>query len=491
MESSQRDIPNERDVRRPEGRDKLDKPNSPATRPKRSRRDKRDSGIDMLNGPLPGKILRFAIPLALSSILQQLLNSADASIAGQFVSSFSLAGIGGVNPVTAMFVNLFVGLSIGANVVVAMHVGAGEFHSIKKSVHTAMTLSLIAGVMLGAAGLALAPWVLDAIGMPEDSLADALTYVRLYFCAIPFLTIYNFGSALLRAHGDAKRPLYALAAAVVMNFVLDLAFVRLFSWGTAGIGIATIIAAALSAVIVVAFLMREEGPFRLHLRELSISGPELAGILRIGIPAGVQGAVFSLSNTVVQATINGFGSAAIAGSAATLNFEYYTYFFVNAFGQTAVTFTGQNFAAKNADRCRAIFRWCMLFGFASSLILGVAFTALGTRALGLFTTDAAALSFGLVRLWFVELPDCLTTFYEVPAGAMRGMGWSTLPAIITILGSCVLRVALVTWVFPLSGTWDALMVIYPVTWSFMIVAMLVSYVIVRRRCYRSIEPAAA
>ena len=403
MESSQRDIPNERDVRRPEGRDKLDKPNSPATRPKRSRRDKRDSGIDMLNGPLPGKILRFAIPLALSSILQQLLNSADASIAGQFVNSFSLAGIGGVNPVTAMFVNLFVGLSIGANVVVAMHVGAGEFHSIKKSVHTAMTLSLIAGVMLGAAGLALAPWVLDAIGMPEDSLADALTYVRLYFCAIPFLTIYNFGSALLRAHG----------------------------------------------------------------------------------------AVFSLSNTVVQAAINGFGSAAIAGSAATLNFEYYTYFFVNAFGQTAVTFTGQNFAAKNADRCRAIFRWCMLFGFASSLILGVTFTALGTRALGLFTTDAAALSFGLVRLWFVELPDCLTTFYEVPAGAMRGMGWSTLPAIITILGSCVLRVALVTWVFPLSGTWDALMVIYPVTWSFMIVAMLVSCVIVRRRCYRSIEPAAA
>ena len=198
----------------------------------------------------------------------------------------------------------------------------------KKSVHTAMALSLIAGVVLGGAGLALAPWVLDAIGMPEDSLADALTYVRLYFCAIPFLTIYNFGSALLRAHGDAKRPLYALAAAVVVNFVLDLAFVRLFGWGTAGIGIATVIAAALSAVIVVAFLMREEGPFRLHLRELRICGPELAGILRIGIPAGIQGAVFSLSNTVVQATINGFGSAAIAGSAATLNFEYYTYFFV-------------------------------------------------------------------------------------------------------------------------------------------------------------------
>ncbi len=452
---------------------------------------KRDNGIDMLNGPLPGKILLFAIPLALSSILQQLLNSADASIAGQYVSSFSLAAIGGVNPVTAMFVNLFVGLSIGANVVVAMHVGAGEFHSVKKSVHTAMALSLIAGVGLMALGLAVAPWVLDVIGMPADSLADALIYVRLYFCAIPFLTIYNFGSALLRAHGDAKRPLYALAAAVVVNFALDLAFVRLFGWGTAGIGIATIIAAAISAFIVVVFLTKEEGPFRLHLRDVRISGPALKEMLRIGIPAGIQGAVFSLSNTVVQAAINGFGSAAMAGSAATLNFEYYTYFFVNAFGQTAVTFTGQNFAAQNVGRCKEIFRWCLLFGFTSSLILGITFTALGTSALGLFTADAAALSFGIVRLWLVELPDCLTTLYEVPAGAMRGMGWSTLPAVITILGSCVLRVALVTWVFPAYGTWDALMIIYPITWSFMIVAMLVAYFIVSRRCYRSIERALA
>ena len=452
---------------------------------------KKSYEMDMCSGHILKKILIFSIPLMLSGVLQLLFNAADVIVVGRFAGSSSLAAVGSTTSLINLLINIFIGLSVGANVVVAMHVGAGEFHSIKKSVHTAMALSLIAGVVLGGAGLALAPWVLDAIGMPEDSLADALTYVRLYFCAIPFLTIYNFGSALLRAHGDAKRPLYALAAAVVVNFVLDLAFVRLFGWGTAGIGIATVIAAALSAVIVVAFLMREEGPFRLHLRELRICGPELAGILRIGIPAGIQGAVFSLSNTVVQATINGFGSAAIAGSAATLNFEYYTYFFVNAFGQTAVTFTGQNFAAKNADRCRAIFRWCVLFGFTSSLILGVTFTALGTRALGLFTTDAAALSFGLVRLWFVELPDCLTTFYEVPAGAMRGMGWSTLPAVITILGSCVLRVALVTWVFPLSGTWDTLMVIYPVTWSFMIVAMLVSYFIVRRRCYRSIEPAAA
>lgn len=448
------------------------------------RRKRRGSSIDMLNGPLPGKLILFAIPLALSSILQQLLNSADASIAGQFVSNYSLAGIGGVTPVTAMFVNLFVGLSIGANVVVAIHIGAKEFQSIKKAVHTAMALSIVVGLLLGGVGLVVSPWVLDAISMPTDSLAEALTYVRLYFCAVPFLTIYNFGSALLRAHGDTKRPLYALAVAAIVNLVLDLAFVRWFGWGTAGIGVATIIATALSAVIVVIFLTHEEEPFRLHWRELGFSGYELRNIIRIGLPAGIQGAVFSLSNTFIQATINSFGSAAVAGSSATMNFEYYTYFFVNAFAQTAVTFTGQNFAAKKADRCRAIFKWCLLFGFVSSLVLGIAFTALGATALSLFTTDAVALSYGIVRLWFVELPDCITTFYEVPAGAMRGMGWSTLPAVITILGSCVLRVLLVAWVFPHFGTWEALMSVYPITWSAMIVAMLISYFVVRRRVLR-------
>lgn len=448
------------------------------------RRKRRGSSIDMLNGPLPGKLILFAIPLALSSILQQLLSSADASIAGQFVSNYSLAGIGGVTPVTAMFVNLFVGLSIGANVVVAIHIGAKEFQSIKKAVHTAMALSIVVGLLLGGVGLVVSPWVLDAISMPTDSLADALTYVRLYFCAVPFLTIYNFGSALLRAHGDTKRPLYALAVAAIVNLVLDLAFVRWFGWGTAGIGVATIIATALSAVIVVIFLTHEEEPFRLHWRELGFSGYELRNIIRIGLPAGIQGAVFSLSNTFIQATINSFGSAAVAGSSATMNFEYYTYFFVNAFAQTAVTFTGQNFAAKKADRCRAIFKWCLLFGFVSSLVLGIAFTALGATALSLFTTDAVALSYGIVRLWFVELPDCITTFYEVPAGAMRGMGWSTLPAVITILGSCVLRVLLVAWVFPHFDTWEALMSVYPITWSAMIVAMLISYFVVRRRVLR-------
>ena len=435
--------------------------------------------------------LRYILPTMLTFTLASVYSIVDGMFVGHAVGDAGVAGINVAFPLVAFVMAVGTGIGMGGGVISSIARGAGDEAKSRRAVGTTFTLLLLAALPVMALLLFAAEPICRLLGGQGGTLEQAVAYTSVIAWGVPFQIFVTGCTPLIRNQGRVGFAMAVQVLAGLMNVLLDYVFVMLFGWGTAGIGIATVIAAALSAVIVVAFLMREEGPFRLHLRELRICGPELAGILRIGIPAGIQGAVFSLSNTVVQATINGFGSAAIAGSAATLNFEYYTYFFVNAFGQTAVTFTGQNFAAKNADRCRAIFRWCVLFGFTSSLILGVTFTALGTRALGLFTTDAAALSFGLVRLWFVELPDCLTTFYEVPAGAMRGMGWSTLPAVITILGSCVLRVALVTWVFPLSGTWDTLMVIYPVTWSFMIVAMLVSYFIVRRRCYRSIEPAAA
>ncbi len=439
--------------------------------------------IDMMHGPLASRILLFAIPLALTSILQQLLNSADASIAGHFVSGEALAGIGGTSPITAMFVNLFVGLSIGANVTVAMRIGNDQPHRVNDAVQTAMTLSVIIGVLLAGCGLFLSDWIMGAVGMPDDSRTDALIYLQLYFCAIPFMTIYNFASAILRAHGDSRRPLYALAVAALVNLGLDLLFVRLCGWETAGIGAATIIAFGVAALMAVIFVMREDDPFRFRLSRMRITLPELREILRIGVPAGIQGAVFSLSNTVVQSAINSFGSAAVAGSSATLNFEYYTYFFVNAFAQTAVTFTSQNYAARNADRCRRIFRWCLLFGFGSSLALGITFTALGRTALGIFTTDAVALGYGMIRMWLIELPDCLTSLYEVPAGAMRGMGWSTTPAIITIFGTCVLRIAFVAWAFPYLGSFESLMALYPATWIFIIVAMQITYFLVRKRTF--------
>ena len=449
------------------------------------------NSIDMLHGPLVGKLFLFAIPLAFSSIFQQLFNSTDAIVAGRLLGSAELAAIGGVAPLTALFISFFVGVSIGTNATIAIRIGQGDRSKIRAAVHTTAIIAIVSAVLVTVIGIAIAGFLVDSVGIPDEARAESVSYLRIYFAGVAFFLVFNFGSAILRAKGDTRRPLYALAISAVVNAVLDIFAVSVLHLGAAGIAAATVAAYALAAAIVIVMLMHEEEDFRLNVRELRVDKRALHQILYIGVPSGLQGVVFAVSNIIIQTSINSFGTDAIAGSTAALNFEYYTYFFVNAFGQTAVTFTGQNFAAKNADRCRAIFRWCVLFGFTSSLILGVTFTALGTRALGLFTTDAAALSFGLVRLWFVELPDCLTTFYEVPAGAMRGMGWSTLPAVITILGSCVLRVALVTWVFPLSGTWDTLMVIYPVTWSFMIVAMLVSYFAVRRRSYRSIKLATA
>lgn len=435
----------------------------------------------MLNGPLARKIVMFALPLALASILQQLLNTADASIAGRFVSSQSLAGIGAVVPVTAMFVNLFVGISVGANVAVAMRIGSGELDRVKAATHTAMGLALALGVGLMLLGIAISSWVLDVIGMPADSRADALVYLRLYCAALPFLTVYNFAAALLRAHGDSARPLYALMLSTALNLVLDLVFARVLCWGTAGVGIATVIACAAGAAVAVVFLMREAEPYRLELRCIRIEASPLKDILVVGLPTGIQGAVFSLSNTVVQAAINGFGSAAIAGSAATLNYEYYTFYAVNAFTQAVITFTSQNFAARQFDRCRRIFKLCLLLGAASAFATSVIFTALGQTGLSVFTTDPDNLAFAVKRLFIVELPCFLVAFYEVPGGAMRGMGCSVPPAVVTIIGSVVLRVIFVLWVFPLHPSYEFLMAVYPISWLFMIATMCTLYGVVRRK----------
>jgi putative MATE family efflux protein len=444
--------------------------------------------IDILNGPIPSRLLLFAIPLALSSILQQLLSSTDASVAGRFVSGQALAGIGATSPVTSMFVSLFVGVSVGANVAMAVSIGLKERDRSVDATHTSFGLSIVMGVGLAIVGILSAGWLVSVLGMPADSADESRTYLEVYFVGLPFLTIYNFGAALMRAHGDVRKPLIALLAAAIANLLLDLLFACVFGWGTVGIAAATDISFAISAGMVVFWLSRDEEPFRLHLHQITLRGATLRTILRIGIPAGLQGAIFSLSNVVVQSAIDGFGWEAIGGSSACMNLEAYTYFFVNAFAQAAVTFIGQNYAARRYDRCRKVVRWCMLFAIVSALILSVTFTVADNQVLSIFTTDAVALQYGIVRVWRVELLEPLTSLYEVPGGAMRGMGWSTLPAVITIIGSCVLRVIYVVALFPLSGRYEDLMTLYPATWLMMGVAMIIAYQIVSRRAFSKGKP---
>ena len=441
------------------------------------------NSIDMLHGPVRGKIILFAIPLALSSILQQLFNSADAIVAGRLIGPSALAAVGGVAPVITLLIGLFVGLSIGSNVAIAIHIGHGEYDRVKGAVQTTAAVTLASAAALTVFGILATEPVLEAIAVPPEAHDEAAGYLQAYFAGIVFYLIYNFGSAVLRAKGDTRRPLYALAVAVALNIALNLVAVSVLHAGVVGIAVATDVSNAASAALVVRFLLHEEEAFRLEPRALRVDRDTLRMILYIGIPSGLQSVVFSLSNVIIQAAINGFGTAATAGSAAALNYEYYTYFFVSAFSQAAVTFIGQNFAAGKLKRCDAVFKFCMGAAVVCAVVLSAVFVGMGNLALEAFTTDAAALAFASVRMWHVEILECLPATYEVTAGALRGMGWSVLPTVVVIAGSCVLRIVYVFTLFNAFGTYDALMSIYPVTWLITGATMIGLYVFARRRAY--------
>lgn len=444
----------------------------------------RATTIDMLNGPLGVKIVQFAIPLALASLFQQLFNSADAAFAGQFVGASALAAIGGLGPVIALFVGLFLGLSIGGNVTIAMRIGQGDRAHITSALHTSATVALVGSVIITAFGLLAVEPILDLIDMPADSRLEAAQYLRIYFGGICFFIVYDFAAAALRAKGDTRRPLYALIAGSLLNVALNYGAVQL-GLGVAGIALATVAANALAASILIWVLMHEEEPFRFDPRALTIEGQALRSVLSIGIPSGIQGMVFSLSNVVIQSAINGFGTSAMAGSAAEVNFESYSYFFINAFSQAAVTFVGQNFAAQKYQRCDTAVRHCVLMALGVSLVLDVAVVLLGDVALGIFTTDADALAYGRLRLSHVLILHWLMAFIEVPASGARGMGSALLPAIVVTLGTCVLRVAYIFWLFPVWGTFESLIAIYPVSWVLTGATMVALFFFVRKQSYPS------
>ena len=462
-----------------------------AESPAQPAQPKKTNSIDMLHGPLLGKLIIFAVPLALSSIISQLFNSADAVVAGRFIDSGALAAVGGVAPVISLLIGLFVGLSVGANVAIAIRIGHGRMDLVKNAVQTTAVLTLVCGVLLTVVGMLITGPILDAIGMPAEATEEAAWYLRIYFAGSVFFLAYNFGSAVLRAKGDTRRPLYALAAAMLLNVVLNVVAVTVFNAGVIGIAIATDISNALSAAIVIRMLLHEEDAFRLEPLRLAVDGKALKMILYIGLPSGLQSMVFSLSNVIIQAAINSFGADSTAGSAATMNYEYYTYFFVSAFSQAAVTFIGQNFAAGNLKRCDSIVRICMAAAVLSALTLSAIFVGLGNISLGAFTTEAGALGYGTIRMWHVELLECMTSTYEVTAGAMRGMGWSVLPTIVVIVGSCLLRIAFIFWVFPSMNDYTSLMNIYPITWTVTGTTMIALFFFARHRAYAGVRQAQA
>ena len=343
--------------------------------------------VDMLNGPLFMKILIFALPLAASSLLQQLFNSVDVAVVGRFASSKALAAVGSNAPVISLLINLFVGISMGANVVLSNHLGQRDDEGVRRTVSTVSLVSVVSGVLLMLIGIGVSRPILELMDTPADVLDMAVLYLRLYFVGIPFFLIFNFGAAILRSVGDTRRPLYILVVAGVINTVLNLVLVICFGLGVEGVAIATAIANMVSAACIVVLLRREKGALQLQFNHMRIYGKELRRMLQIGVPAGLQGMVFSLSNVVVQSAINGYGSAAIAGSAAAVNFEYYCYYIIVACNGAAISFIGQNYGAGKYDRVRRIFRICMLMGLVGCFAANALFTWQNHFFLSFFTAD--------------------------------------------------------------------------------------------------------
>ncbi len=442
--------------------------------------------MDMLNGGIAGKLIMFAIPLAFSSILQQLFNSADVAVVGRFAGDKALAAVGSCVALVGIFVNLNVGLAVGPNAVLATVIGQNKRKRINPMIHTIITFGIIIGILLMIAGMLLARIVLEASGTPASVIDEALVYIRIYFLSIPFMVTYNFGSAILRSYGDTKRPMYYLMITGMVNIVLNLILVICFSLGVAGVAIATLIANILSASLVLVHLYRRDDEFQFRFSKMRIEENDLKKILIIGIPAGIQGAIFSVSNVFIQSGVNSFGESAIAGSSLELNFEYFSYDIAVAFAQAAVTFTSQNFGAGNLKRCKKIFWECMLFGIGFTEILSIIFLIWDKFFIGIYTTSKVVAMYGILKLHRVCAWEGLTATYEVESAALRGMGKALEPSVVTVLGTVVFRMIWLVTIFRMVPTYEMLMNVYVASWIFTGGILFVIYMMHMRKIEKSV-----
>ncbi len=440
-----------------------------------------NSGVDMLNGPLLKKILLFALPLAASSVLQQFFNSADVAVVGHFAGSEALAAVGSNTPIINLLINIFVGMSVGANVVIGMFLGQKKEEQVSRAVHTVMLLSVVTGIALIFIGWFLTAPLLELIKTPENVIGLASVYLRIYFMGMPFFMFYNFGAAVLRSRGDTNRPLLCLIVSGVVNVLLNLFFVIVLGMGVAGVGIATLIANAVSASMIACFLLGERSSLRLYTSKLSFNVPILLRVIKIGVPAGIQGMIFSFSNVCIQSAINSFGPDAMAGSAAAQNFEFFSYFVINSFNQAAVTFISQNFGAGKMDRCSKVYRLCMISSFVMTGIMSSSFVLGRNIFLRFYTSDESVLVYGAMRLVFIESFGAIPCSYEISASALRGMGYSMLPAVLTMIGSCLLRIVWLLTVFKIFPDFRVLMAVYPFSWLITGIMLITAYIIIRKK----------
>ncbi len=442
---------------------------------------KKSYEMDMCNGPLLGKILLFSIPLMLSGILQLLFNAADIIVVGRYVGSSALAAVGSTSSLINLLINVFVGMSVGVNVLTAQYYGAKNEKDISETVHTAILTSLISGLFLVFLGIGLAKPLLHLMGTPEDVISQSVLYMRIYFLGMPVLMLYNFGAAILRAIGDTRRPLYFLFAAGIVNVAMNLFFVIVMKMGVEGVAYATVISEHISAFLIIRSLMHAPGPLKLKLSELRITKKKLKNIVKIGLPAGMQGAIFSISNVLIQSSINSFGSVAMAGNTASANIEGFVYTAMNAVYQTNLSFTSQNLGGQKYSRLNRILFICLGVVTAVGLILGLAVVGAGRFLLGIYSSDPQVLDYGMRRLMIICGPYFLCGIMDCMVGSLRGMGYSIVPMFVSLTGACGLRILWIFTIFAVNRSLDILYLSYPVSWAVTAGAHMVTYWKIRRR----------
>lgn len=447
-------------------------------------KQKKNYEMNMCEGPLVGKMLIFTIPLMFSGILQLLFNAADTIVVGRYAGSQALAAVGSTSSLINLLVNMFMGLSVGANILISRYYGAGKEEDIGRTVHTAITVAGIAGVFLTILGNIFAKPLLVLMGSPSDVVELAAVYVKIYFMGMPVFLVYNYGAAILRAIGDTKRPLYYLTTAGVINVILNLVFVIGLDMSVAGVALATVIAQCVSALLLLRCMCRMEGSCRLELKKLGIDKEKAWLLLRHGLPAGLQGSVFSFSNVLIQSSINSFGSVAMAGSSAAANIEGFIYTAMNSFQQTALCFTSQNLGGGKYDRIHKVLRNSILMVAFVGLVMGGGCYLFGERLLGIYSSDPEVISYGLIRFRWIGIPYFLCGIMDALVGMLRGLGYAVVPMCVSIIGACGFRIVWIATIFQQYHSLDVLFSSYCISWILTGGTHLISFIIVWRRLKR-------
>ena len=438
----------------------------------------------MCNGTIMDKLISFSLPLMLSGILQLMFNAVDIIVVGRFSGSQALAAVGSTSALINVFTNLFIGISLGANVLTARFYAAGREKEVSETVHTAITLALVSGIVMALVGLVFSKGALALMGTPDDVIGLSALYMRIYFLGMPFFMLYNYGAAILRAVGDTKRPLLFLMIAGVINACLSMVLVIVFKLGVAGVAIATVISQMISCVLVLRCLCRSESSYRLRFSELGMKGYYLKQIFSVGVPAGIQSTVINFSNVLLQSSVNSFGSMAMAGYTAANNLLGFLYVSVNSITQACMSFTSQNYGVGKLKRMDRVLADCMILSVVVAVVLGCICYGFGPKILQIYTEDAEVIACGMEILAYTTITYFLCGWMDLFPGALRGMGYSAVPMVLSVIGTVGTRVVWIFGIFPYHRSLAILFISYPASWIITIILQVVCFYFVRRRVHR-------